>query len=188
MRTLTFLAASLVVALGVPCDPSVLKKANDESFDTPEGKACAARISIPASAYGNKTVVVEYTARSYEQSPECATWWPVLAAKLKAISPVCDVRPNFSTQDYAALNLTDMAADFRRDGGFFETNQPMPSTPTVNSTNATDTVTTSAPTSSGAATSTNTTAAPTTTKVAPSSGSIMATTTLSCLVLGLALH
>ncbi|KAG9410981.1 hypothetical protein AC1031_019013 [Aphanomyces cochlioides] len=210
MRTSTFLVASLVVAAAAaPCPPDLILKVKYDSNQTPEGQACVDKLSIPASAYGNPATIAEYYARLYESTPVCQTWWPILAANLKAISPVCDVRPGFSTQDYAALSFKDMVAEIRLQGALDSgqttstpsntaspTNAPTTTTTTkaptttttTQSANATNnTVTTPVPATgssdSSASTSSSTTAAPTTTKAAPSSGSIVATTALSCLAL-----
>ncbi|CAK4069896.1 unnamed protein product [Aphanomyces euteiches] len=154
MRTSTFLVASFVAAAAAaPCPPDLILKVKYDSNQTPEGQACVDKLAIPASAYGNPATIAEYYARLYESTPVCQSWWPILAANLKAISPVCDVRPGFTTQDYAALSFKDMVAEIRLQGAL-DSGQ-----------------TTSAPSSTAASSSTSTpsnTASPTT---APSNAS-----------------
>ncbi|CAK4640620.1 unnamed protein product [Aphanomyces euteiches] len=154
MRTSTFLVASFVAATAAaPCLPDLILKVKYDSNQTPEGQACVDKLAIPASAYGNPATIAEYYARLYESTPVCQSWWPILAANLKAISPVCDVRPGFTTQDYAALSFKDMVAEIRLQGAL-DSGQ-----------------TTSAPSSTAASSSTSTpsnTASPTT---APSNAS-----------------
>ncbi|KAF0698711.1 Aste57867_10665 [Aphanomyces stellatus] len=51
------------------CGPSVVVHALAKANASVVGQACMAKIAIPASAYGNKTVIAEYTVRSYEANP-----------------------------------------------------------------------------------------------------------------------
>ncbi|KAF0713964.1 Aste57867_4131 [Aphanomyces stellatus] len=160
--------AAVAIVDAAPCAPLSVQQVITASLLAPTGLPCSNKIAMPASANGNQTVIAEYTARSFEANAECATWWPSAAADIKAISPVCDVRPGLSTQDLAAMSFTDFIAETRLEGKLAGAAPPATNT-TTNGTNGTITApnTTKPSTTAGATTAaTATTAKPTT---APSS-------------------
>ncbi|KAF0698710.1 Aste57867_10664 [Aphanomyces stellatus] len=81
------LAATAANAMEPPCTPGAIQTVLSSSLATPTGAPCLTKLqnAIPASAYGNKTVIAEATARTYESNPEYATWWTSAVSDLKAI-------------------------------------------------------------------------------------------------------
>ncbi|KAF0722468.1 hypothetical protein Ae201684P_013686 [Aphanomyces euteiches] len=95
--------------------------------------------------------------------------------KISKASPVCLIRPGYTSYDYGSLNFTEFIAELRRYG------KSLGGDAAPSSTNGTVTTPVPGYSSSSVATSSSTTAAPTTTKGAPSSA-------LSCLALSFALQ
>ncbi|KAF0698709.1 Aste57867_10663 [Aphanomyces stellatus] len=118
MRIASILALTVATCMthASPCAQGAVQAVITTSLSSAVGLPCASKIGIPASAYGDPTVIANYTAIAFESNAECTTWWGSAIADIKAISPACEVRVGLTTTDLAAMNITQYAAEVRLEG------------------------------------------------------------------------